>query len=382
MRSTSPNDQYEIEAAKKDTITEIINETGVIKPRGITDVYSSATGIVEEVNIANGDTVQKGQKLMVVKSTASEQERQSASANYLAAQANLNAAQATANTLRADMYTKWKLFTDLASNDTYETSEGIPKNNERLSSEFQAMQDTWAAAEKRYKDQQTAIAAAQAQAAATRLAYQSTHDATIYAPTNGIVANLSVAPGDSITALSGVLPVSSSSQGITSIRPALSVTKDELLEMIVQIGQTDISKIQQDQTVTIYPDAQKTKEYTGKVARVDSIGSNVGGVVKYNVYIELTEDNTNLKSGMTGDIDIQTAQLDDVLTVPNSAVRPYKGGRAVRVIKKGQKEPEFIPVEIGLRGKERTQIIQGIDEGQEIIVSVKNEAKKNSGFLF
>jgi RND family efflux transporter MFP subunit len=280
------------------------------------------------------------------------------------------------------MYTKWKLFTDLATNDTYETSQGAPKNDERLSSEFQAMQDTWAAAEKKYKDQQTAIAAAQAQVASTRLAYQSTQDATVTAPTDGIVANLSVAPGDSITALSGILPVSASSQGITSIRPALSLTKDERMEMIVQLGQTDISKVEEGQTVIVYPDAQKTKEYKGTIARVDSIGSNIGGVVKYNVYVELAGENNNLKSGMTGDVDIETTRIENVVTVPNAAVRPYKGGKAVRVIKKGQKEPEFIPVEIGLRGKERTQIIQGIDEGQEIIVSVKNEAKKNSGFLF
>ena len=78
---------------------------------------------------------------------------------------------------------------------------------------------------------------------------------------------------------------------------------------------------------------------------------------------------------------IITEKLTNVLTVPNSAVKPYKGGRAVRVVDKKSKEGfKYVPVEIGLKGKDKTQILSGIKEGQEVITVVSNEKAKQSLF--
>jgi Cu(I)/Ag(I) efflux system membrane fusion protein len=85
---------------------------------------------------------------------------------------------------------------------------------------------------------------------------------------------------------------------------------------------------------------------------------------------------------MTADVDIITRKEPGVLSVPNAAVKPYQKGRAVRKLGKNG-EIEYLPVKVGIRGKENTQIIEGLVEGQKIIVSLTNEkAPKKSPFGF
>ena len=74
-----------------------------------------------------------------------------------------------------------------------------------------------------------------------------------------------------------------------------------------------------------------------------------------------------------------TKKIQDVISVPNTSVKPYKGGKAVRILKNN--EVVYIPIEIGVVGKERTQILKGVQEGQEVIVALPNEQLKRSGFL-
>ena len=83
---------------------------------------------------------------------------------------------------------------------------------------------------------------------------------------------------------------------------------------------------------------------------------------------------------MSVDADIKTKTAKNVLIVPNSSVKPYQGGRAVRV--PGEKgEVKFIPVEIGIRGIKNTQILSGIRQGQEVITALSNESIKRPGLF-
>lgn len=360
-----------------DSVTEVVSESGVIKQSGRTDTYSPSTGIVEQVSVENGQVVQTGDELFIVRSTATWQEQQAAYANYLSAQSALNSASATAYSLRSGMYTQWDSFRNIATNDRYETEEGVAKQDERLDADFQTSQDDWLAAEKNYKDQQTAIAAAQASVGSTWQLYQATQDAVVVAQTEGVVANLSIAPGDSVEALNATAVSFGTSSGV----PALVITNYDALGVTVSLGQTDIAKVRVGQDVTFSPDAYKDRTYNGQVIRVDSVGNDASGVVKYNVYLVMSDADEKIFSGMTLDADIQTTRLDNVLTVPNAAIKPYEGGKAVRVVGEDH-EPEFVPVEIGVKGEERTQILSGIEEGQEIIVSLSNDSLKRSSGLF
>ena len=98
-------------------------------------------------------------------------------------------------------------------------------------------------------------------------------------------------------------------------------------------------------------------------------------------HIEVLNPDNNLLSGMDADVTITTKKLQDVLAVPNGSVKPYQGGRAVRVPGKKKGEVEFIPVEVGIKGESKTQILKGIKEEQIVITSLSNEQLKRPGLF-
>lgn len=368
--TASKNTQYITAKAEIGSVTETVSETGVITSNGKTDVFSPTNGVVQEVLVDNEEIVSKGQDLLKVTSSATEQERQLAYSNYLAAKSALDAANSNSFTLRSKMYTYWDTFYDLSTGDNYETSNGAPKEKEREAAEFQTAQDNWRAAEKQYKDQQTAISQTQASVNSTWLLYQATQNSTIKAPIDGIISNLSVTSGKSVAIKS-----------TTNLQPILIITNESTTEIEVSLTETDITKIQVGQDVVVDVNAVSDKKYKGKVVRVDSIGIEKQGVVRYSVYILLTNPDDKLRPGMSVDVEITTNTVNNVVTLPNSSVKPYQGGKAVRVIDPKTKLVKYIPVTIGIKGKEKTEIKKGIEKGQEVITALSNQQIKRPGLL-
>lgn len=361
---------YTLAKASKSNITETISETGNIATNGSVNVYSPSTGTVENVYVQNGNTVNEGDELFTVESSATEQEQRAAYASYLAAKTGLDNAQAALHTRQAAMLNAWDEYKSLAEGDKYENSDGSPKSDQRTLPEFHIAEKTWLAAEAEYKNQQTEIAQAQAQTSSTWLLYEATQNAKVKAPASGTVSNLSVISGSSVTANSNLSPAP----------PVLSIANFQTTEVVVSLGESNISKVQEGQTASIDVSAVHDTTYKGIVKRVDNIGTNTQGVIRYNAYIEVLNPDQNLRPGMNADVEITTNTLTNVLSVPNSAIKPYQGGRAVRVV--GPKgEVEYRKVKIGNRGKSKTQILSGIEEGQEVITSLSNEQIKRPGLF-
>lgn len=366
---------YTTTAVEKTDITESVSETGSIIASGTTEVFSPSDGVVTETYISNGETVFDGQELFIVKSSASEQQAQAAYSNYLTALASLNTEQAQANSLRAAMYSAWDEYRDLATNGTYQNGDQSPNTSNREAAEFQIAQDQWLAAEKQYKDQQTAIAQAQAQVSSTYLLYQATQDATVKAPVAGVVSNLSITSGS---------PVKASVQSLTTtVEPVLIITDGSpVKEVSIELSESDIAKVKPNQNAVIDVNAVSNKKYDAKVVRVDEIGTDKQGVMIYKAFIAITSPDGDLRSGMNADVEIITKKISNVLSVPNSAVKPYQGGRGVRVPDKNSKEGyKYVPVTVGIRGEDRTEIIKGLTEGQEVITSLSNEQLQRPGLF-
>lgn len=362
---------YKTQKVERSNITEIVTESGNIVTSGRVDVYSPTNGVVEEIYVKNGDIVKEGDQLFKVESASTEQESQQAYSNYLASVAGLNNAQSTANLLRAEMYTQWKSFTDLATNGTYEKSDDTPNTDNRRAAEFQVAQDVWTASEKKYKDQQTAIAQAQAAVNSTNILYQATKDSLVKAQSDGVITNMSVSKGSSVTINNPM---------VGSSRPVLILSKDSQVEAQLLLSESDIAKAKEGQKATISINAIDNKKYNAVVDRVDTIGNLTQGVTTYTVYLRLTNADNNIRTGMTVDADITTKEIKNALTVPNSAVKPYQGGKAVRV--PDQKSPSkfrYVPVIVGVRGEQKTEILKGLSLGQEIVTALQNEALKRPG---
>ncbi len=374
-RRITKDSGYTLEAAKFDSVVELVSETGNVTTAGAVPIYSTTTGMVEAVYVENGDSVSKDDILFEVKSTATRQEQATALSNYLTAKNTLETAKSTQLSLQADMFDVWDMFKELAESDSYENEDGTPKYDERSVVGFHIPEKDWLAAEMAYKTQQQVISQASALVSATWQAYQATQDSEVIAHIDGEIRNLGVARGNVVAVPTALT--------LASTLPVLILVYDDVPTIIkLEINEIDANKVQVGQSVDIELDAIPGKTFSATVDRVDTIPSSASeNIVKFAVYIALEEKSDLIKRGLTADVDITVASKDNVLTVPSSAVKPYQGGKAVRIVGKNG-EIEFIPVEVGSKGGGKVEIISGIEEGDEVIVALPNDQIERSGGFF
>lgn len=369
ITSNSTRSGYLFGVVSTESITEVVSEPGAVLTSNTAVVYSPSNGFISSLYVSNDQTVKKGDTLFTVISSATEQEKKNAYAEYLKAKAALDADQAVKYSLQGTMFSSWKTFTDLSTNATYQNADGTPHTSHRLAAEFTSAQANWLAAEQAYKNQQSVIAKDQAVYAAAALAYKATQTATVTAPVDGIVTNLSISKGSSVITQTVLTP---------NPQPVLLLKSGATSEAVISISQTNITKVAVGQKVVIKPDAYKSKVFDGTISRLDSIGQNKDGVVTYYAYVQLT-DTEDLRPGMTFDGDITTQSITDALAVPNSAVVYDKSVPTVRVL--SQNKVVQIPIKVGIKGKTHTHVLEGLKKGQEIIVSLKNERAERPSFL-
>ena len=187
-------------------------------------------------------------------------------------------------------------------------------------------------------------------------------DYFIRAPFDGLLAKLSVKPTDSVSA-STVIGTLVSAQKLTTIT----------------LNEVDVSKVHVGQKAKLTFDAIEGLTIDGTVSTVDLIGTVTQGVVNYNVEIVLDTQDDRVKSGMSVSASIIVDTKENVLTVPNSAIKTQGRLSYVEmfatplVVTRGALgipsavPPVRKPVEIGLSNDTLTEIISGINEGDQIV---------------
>jgi HlyD family secretion protein len=161
------------------------------------------------------------------------------------------------------------------------------------------------------------IAAAQARVDAA----QATRNlARVVSPFAGTVTEAHILPGDQVSA------------GQTAFR----VDNLSSLLVDVKVSEVDINNVSVGQPVMLTFDAILGKDYHGEVAEVTQAGTVEEGVVNFTVTVELTDADSAVKPGMTAAVNIVVEELQDVLLVPNRAVRLVDGERVVYILADGQ----------------------------------------------
>jgi HlyD family secretion protein len=149
------------------------------------------------------------------------------------------------------------------------------------------------------------------------------------APFAGTVTEAYPRPGDMVTA------------GTTAFR----LDNLERLLVDVQVSEVDINNIRPGQPVTLTFDAILGREYHGLVVEVAQVGSVLQGVVSFKVTVELSDADEQVKPGMTAAVNIVVMELEDVVLVPNRAVRLVDGQRVVYLQRDGQ--VEMVEIRLG-----------------------------------
>ncbi|MFZ2303382.1 MAG: HlyD family efflux transporter periplasmic adaptor subunit [Minisyncoccia bacterium] len=189
----------------------------------------------------------------------------------------------------------------------------------------------------------------------------------VRAPFAGTIAKLNVKKGDPISTATSV---------------ATLITKQKIAE--ISLNEVDVAKVKVGQKATLTFDAIDGLTIAGDVAEIDTIGTVSQGVVTYTVTITLETQDDRVKSGMSVSAAIITNMKQDVLMVPNSAVKAQGGTHyvelfdtpmvAVSTSTSGTNAgvPSTIPprqqaVEIGLSNDTMTEIVSGLKGGDQVV---------------
>lgn len=387
VQAANAKPEYITQKVAKSDLVQLVSETGNVHTAGRVDVTSTATGIIEEIYVENNDSVTVDQDLFKVRSTATDQEKASANATYQNAVSALATAVQNKESLDAAMWLKRQSILEAKNSKNYKdnntknpatNSDYTDLEKQNIDSAVVVAEKDFSASEKKYKEADIAVRAAQAQVTSAQFSYQATQNVIVKAPADGNVTNLSFTVGDKVTAGSGG---SSSTVGAanaaTSVAtaggsPVLTIANLVEYSIKLAINEVDIPKVKVAQTAEVSLDAFSGRTFTGLVTHVDQVGTNDAGIVTYNVVLDITDPIAAIRPGMTANVDIAVAEVKNTLVVPNSAIKPYKGKKAVQVINAETGEPEYIPVEVGIRSPEKTQIMSGIEEGTEVITATKN----------
>ncbi len=150
----------------------------------------------------------------------------------------------------------------------------------------------------------------------------------------------------------------------------ISVISEDNLKIEANIPEVDIGKIKTGDPATVALDAFPGEYFSGKVSYIDPGETVIEGVTTYKVTMYFDSEDVRIRSGMTADIDILTAEKSDVIVIPQRAVIVKNGDRSVSLL--SGKTVREVSVETGIRSFEgMVEITSGLSGGEEVIVSVK-----------
>jgi len=367
-------DQIETYTVGRGNITETIMETGNVQAAQVS-VYSTSNGVVEDLYAKNGDSVEIGQKLFKVRSTSTDQEKATANSTYMTALSNLKKSQQDKESAYAQLLSNKKSLTDAKGDLKYQknhdtntkTNKGYTSAEKKsLRQDVSAKESALDASQQKYDDADTAISASQASVKAAKLSYDATQNATITAQVAGTVSNLSARVGD-VVYFSDITVTST-----TIADPVLVIGDLSGYSVKIGINEMERSKIALGQKAAIKFDAIPDKEYTGKVEKVDDFGVEESGVITYNAYLSVTDQDERMLPKMTANVTIETNSRENVIVIPTKALKPYQNGKGVQAEKsdsKGKQVFEYVAVKTGLKSGSQVEITSGLEEGTIISLS-------------
>ncbi len=181
--------------------------------------------------------------------------------------------------------------------------------------------------------------------------YNQLKKAKIIAPSDGVITKIPVEVGDFVNISQKV--VGFISQGAE--------------EIDVNIAESDIAKIKSGQEATIDFDALGPDEkFKGKVVNVNPASTVISGVVYYKVKIYLDKEDPRLKPGMTANIEILINKKENALCLPYQYFKE-KNGKKYVYLERGKKIT-IQEIKTGLEGENNVEIIQGLKQGDKVIM--------------
>jgi HlyD family secretion protein len=174
--------------------------------------------------------------------------------------------------------------------------------------------------------------------------------AVIRSPIAGMVAEVLVNVGDLVSPSTAVA----------------TVVNPDPMWLQAQVNENDMAQVKVGQTAVVTPSSYPDLQFAGKVTQIDQHAQVVNNVSVFSATIEVPNRGGKILWGMNADAEISVLSLKNVLTLPASAIKSNNGSPQVTIMDGGKLVAW--DVQSGATDGTRTQIVAGLDEGQEVVV--------------
>jgi HlyD family secretion protein len=311
-KASKPTVAGQIVAVQRGDVLAAVSATGTITAVNSVDVSARITGLITEVKVNENDIVKAGQVLILLDDTSLKSQ---------VSQAQAQLASATANYQRSKRL--------VAAGNVSIQQEDADRTN-------------------------YGVALAAYENAVSQLNYT-----VITAPMDGVVVGKPIPAGQTVA------------PGISSPMVLLTVVDMSMMQIKVQVDESDIGKVQLGQKVNFMVDSYPRTTFAGVVSLISQKAAIQQNVVYYTVYVDIDASQGLLFPGMTARVTIKIGESRNTLTVPLAAVREHKGKKYLQVMV-GDKL-KYVSVQLGLSDNDKTEIISGVNEGTQIVIPAPNK---------
>ena len=287
------NIRYVSEPVTRGSLVVTATATGTLQPTRTVEVGSELSGTLEDVFVQENDVVQVGELLAVLDTSKLADAIAKSEASLSSARAQVLLSEATVAEARATLARMQEVFKlsdgKVPSESEIEVADATLK---RAIANRSAAQASVMQAEAEVKTNQTNLQKAQ-----------------IKSSVNGVVLTREVEPGNTVVAAMST--------------PVLFTIAEDLrrMELQVQVDEADVALVRPGQPVTFTVSAWPGRQFPASIERVGLGSTTTDNVVTYKTILRVDNDDLALRPGMTATATITTAERENVLLVPNAALR-------------------------------------------------------------
>ena len=342
--------------AKKGSFSKKVDATGEIFATELIDVGAQVSGQIKKLYVKLGDQVKKGDMIASIDSSTQQNSIDNKEAQLAIYKAQLESAKVALNIAKTQFDRENALFA----------------KNATSKQEFESVKNTYSANSAKIKELEAQIKQTNIELSTAKINLGYTK---ITAPRDGTVVSVQVEEGQTVNA----------NQTTPTI---VNIADLSRVKMKMQIAEGDITKIKVGTPVEYSILSEPTKKFQTTVSSIDpglttlsdgSYGSSSSSKSSYSsssssssavyYYAQSIVDNKDgiLRIGMTTQNELLIANVKDAIIVPSIGIKKDENGTFVYVLKDGK--PVKTAVKTGIKDNLDTQIISGINEGDEIITS-------------
>lgn len=334
---------------KLERITESVYASGIIKSKNQYQVFSTMSGLIQEILVKEGDVVKKGDPLFVIQSETSRLNAENAkiSADY----ADLNTTGDRLTELKGVIATaKSKMLNDslllLRQRGLWAQQIGSKVELEQRELAYISSANNYEAAILRYKDlqKQLKFAAAQAQKLLS-ISKTIAQDYIVRSKTDGRVYSITKEIGEIVSAQSPVAIIGDATEFITEL----------------QIDENDIARLQKGQRVLLTLDSYKGQVFEAAVSKIDPIMNERSRT--FTVEADFKQKPPILYPNLSTEANIVIQSKENALTIP----RAYLLGDSVVILaNKSQRK-----VSLGLKDYLKAEVLNGLSVQETIMMPTR-----------